>query len=229
MILSKMKLQAEDHYGGPISNCVIATPHCFTLAQKYATKDAGTIAGLDVLRIVSEPSAAITSFMLERQFEGKYWVDRYLLVFDLGGGSLDVSLFRVNRGTMEFKASFGDPNLGGEDFDNILFQYCKEDFETKTDADISNNFRAIRRLRAQCEKAKRILSSAQNAEIECDALADDEDYLMKISRTKFEELCEDLFKKCIKPIEDCLAEAKATKKEIYEVLLVGGSTRIPYI
>ena len=147
MILSKLKMHAEDHYGGPIENCVIATPHCFTLAQKYATKDAGTIAGLNVLRVVSEPSAAVTSFMLERQFEGKYWVDRYLLVFDLGGGSLDVSLFRVNRGTMEFKASFGNPNLGGEDFDNILFQYCKEDFESKTECDISNNFRAIRRLR----------------------------------------------------------------------------------
>jgi heat shock protein 1/8 len=158
-----------------------------------------------------------------------FWVDRFILVFDLGGGSLDVSLFRVNRGTMEFKASFGDPNLGGEDFDNILFHHCKEDFETKTDGDISNNFRAIRRLRTACEKAKRMLSSAQNSEIDCEALADDEDYINNISRVKFEELCEELFKKCIKPIDDCLAEAKVTKKEVHEVLLIGGSTRIPYI
>lgn len=130
---------------------------------------------------------------------------------------------------MEFKATYGDANLGGEDFDNILFNYCKEDFEKKNDTDISNNFRAIRRLRTSCEKAKRILSSAQNADIECDALADDEDYFMKISRVKFEELCEDMFKKCIKPIEDVLAEAKITKKEVHEVLMIGGSTRIPYI
>lgn len=182
-----------------------------------------------MLRIISEPSAAVTSFMLERQFQGEYWVDRFILVFDLGGGSLDVSLFRVNKGTMEFKASFGDPNLGGEDFDNILFNYCKDDFEKKHDTDISNNFRAIRRLRTQCEKAKRILSSAQNADIDCEALADDEDYYMKISRAKFEELCEEMFKKCIKPIDDVLVEAKITKVHVHELLLVGGSTRIPYI
>jgi len=151
------------------------------------------------------------------------------LIFDLGGGTFDVSLLTIEEGIFEVKATNGHTHLGGEDFDNRLVDYCMEDFKKKTGNDISKNPKAIRRLRTQCEKAKRILSSAHTAPIECDALAEGNDYNMTISRAKFEELCMDLFRKCMPPVENVLKDSGLAKGQIHDVVLVGGSTRIPKV
>ena len=225
MVLQKMKKIAEDYLGKPVKSAVITVPAYFNDSQRQATKDAGTISGINVLRIINEPTAAAIAYGLDRQQEQ----ERNILIFDLGGGTFDVSLLAIEEGIFEVKATNGHTHLGGEDFDNKLVDYCMADFKKKTGIDIMGNARALRRLRTQCEKAKRILSSAHQAPIECETLAEGEDYNTNISRAKFEELCMDLFRKCMPPVENVLKDAGVGKGQVHEVVLVGGSTRIPKV
>ena len=225
MVLTKMREIAEAYLGKPVKNAVVTVPAYFNDSQRQATKDAGTISGLNVQRIINEPTAAAIAYGLDKKAEG----ERNVLIFDLGGGTFDVSLLTIEDGIFEVKATNGHTHLGGEDFDNRLVDYCMNDFKKKTGIDIMKNARASRRLRTQCEKAKRILSSAHQAEIECETLAEGEDYNCTISRAKFEELCIDLFRKCMPPVETVLKDADTGKGQIHEVVLVGGSTRIPKI
>merc|ERR1712054_381628 len=225
MVLQKMKKIAEDFLGKEVKSAVVTVPAYFNDSQRQATKDAGTIAGLNVLRIINEPTAAAIAYGLDKQ-ESK---EKNVLIFDLGGGTFDVSLLAIEEGIFEVKATNGHTHLGGEDFDNKMVDYCMADFKKKTGIDISKNNRSLRRLRTQCEKAKRILSAAHQAEIECEALAEGEDYSITMTRAKFEELCMDLFRKCMPPVENALKDAGIGKGEVHEVVLVGGSTRIPKI
>jgi len=225
MILVKMKEIAEAYLGKVVKNAVVTVPAYFNDSQRQATKDAGTISGLNVQRIINEPTAAAIAYGLDKKGEG----ERNVLIFDLGGGTFDVSLLTIEDGIFEVKATNGHTHLGGEDFDNRLVEYCMADFKKKTGIDINGNARASRRLRTQCEKAKRILSSAHQAEIECETLAEGEDFNTSISRAKFEELCIDLFRKCMPPVEQVLKDADVGKGQIHEVVLVGGSTRIPKV
>jgi heat shock 70kDa protein 1/2/6/8 len=225
MVLQKMKKIAEDYLGKPVKSAVITVPAYFNDSQRQATKDAGTISGINVLRIINEPTAAAIAYGLDRQQEQ----ERNILIFDLGGGTFDVSLLAIEEGIFEVKATNGHTHLGGEDFDNRLVDYCMADFKKKTGIDIAKNARALRRLRTQCEKAKRILSSAHQAPIECETLAEGEDYNTNISRAKFEELCMDLFRKCMPPVENVLKDANVGKGQVHEIVLVGGSTRIPKV
>jgi len=226
MVLTKMKEVAEAYLGKTIKNAVVTVPAYFNDSQRQATKDAGTIAGLDVKRIINEPTAAAIAYGLDKKGDGK---EKNVLIFDLGGGTFDVSLLTIEDGIFEVKATNGHTHLGGEDFDNRLVDYCMTVFKKKTGHDIMGNARAMRRLRTQCEKAKRILSSAHQAEIECETLFEGEDFSTTISRAKFEELCIDLFRKCMPPVENVLKDADIGKGQIHEVVLVGGSTRIPKV
>jgi len=225
MVLTKMKEVAEAFLGKTVKSAVVTVPAYFNDAQRQATKDAGTIAGLNVLRIINEPTAAAIAYGLDRQQAQ----ERNILIFDLGGGTFDVSLLAIEEGIFEVKATNGHTHLGGEDFDNKLVDYCMVDFKKKTGIDIKGNPRALRRLRTQCEKAKRILSAAHQAPIECETLAEGEDYNTNISRAKFEELCMDLFRQCMPPVEAVLKDAEIGKGQVHEIVLVGGSTRIPKI
>jgi heat shock protein 1/8 len=225
MILQKMKEIAEAYLGKTVKDAVITCPAYFNDSQRQATKDAGQISGMNVLRIINEPTAAAIAYGLDRQTDQ----EKNILIFDLGGGTFDVSLLSIEEGIFEVKATNGDTHLGGEDFDNKLVDFCMNDFKKKTGIDISSNPRSLRRLRTQCEKAKRILSSAHQAPIECETLADGEDYNTNISRAKFEELCMDLFRKCMPPVEMVLKDASCGKGQVHEVVLVGGSTRIPKV
>jgi L1 cell adhesion molecule like protein len=225
MVLQKMKKIAEDFLGKTVKSAVITVPAYFNDSQRQATKDAGTISGINVLRIINEPTAAAIAYGLDRQQEQ----ERNILIFDLGGGTFDVSLLAIEEGIFEVKATNGHTHLGGEDFDNKMVDYCMADFKKKTGIDISKNSRSLRRLRTQCEKAKRILSSAHQAPIECEALAEGEDYNNNITRAKFEELCMDLFRKCMPPVENVLKDSGVGKGQVHEIVLVGGSTRIPKI
>lgn len=183
------------------------------------------IAGLNVLRIINEPTAAAIAYGLDKKSAG----EKNVLIFDLGGGTFDVSLLTIEEGIFEVKATNGHTHLGGEDFDNRIVEFCTAEFKKQSSIDISQNHRALRRLRTQCEKAKRILSSAHQAPIECETLAEGFDFNTSISRAKFEELCLDLFKKCMPPVENVLKDSGLSKGQINEVVLVGGSTRIPKI
>ena len=225
MVLLKMKEIAEAYLSKPVKNAVVTVPAYFNDSQRQATKDAGTISGLNVQRIINEPTAAAIAYGLDKKGEG----ERNVLIFDLGGGTFDVSLLTIEDGIFEVKATNGHTHLGGEDFDNRLVEFCMADFKKKTGIDIAGNPRASRRLRTQCEKAKRILSSAHQAEIECETLAEGEDFSCSISRAKFEELCIDLFRKCMPPVEQVLKDADTGKGQVHEVVLVGGSTRIPKV
>jgi heat shock protein 1/8 len=225
MVLQKMKKIAEDYLGKTVKSAVITVPAYFNDSQRQATKDAGQISGINVLRIINEPTAAAIAYGLDRQQEQ----ERNILIFDLGGGTFDVSLLAIEEGIFEVKATNGHTHLGGEDFDNKLVEFCMADFKKKSGIDISKNARALRRLRTQCEKAKRILSSAHQAPIECETLAEGEDYNTNISRAKFEELCMDLFRKCMPPVENVLKDASVGKGQVHEIVLVGGSTRIPKV
>jgi L1 cell adhesion molecule like protein len=226
MVLIKMKEIAEAYLGKTIKSAVVTVPAYFNDSQRQATKDAGTIAGLDVKRIINEPTAAAIAYGLDKKGDGK---EKNVLIFDLGGGTFDVSLLTIEDGIFEVKATNGHTHLGGEDFDNRLVDYCMTVFKKKTGHDIAGNARAMRRLRTQCEKAKRILSSAHQAEIECETLFEGEDFSTTISRAKFEELCIDLFRKCMPPVENVLKDADIGKGQVHEVVLVGGSTRIPKV
>jgi heat shock protein 1/8 len=226
MVLTKMRETAESYIGKPVTKAVITVPAYFNDSQRQATKDAGTIAGLEVLRIINEPTAAAIAYGLDKVNDGK---ERNIIIFDCGGGTHDVSLLTIDGGFFEVKATGGDGHLGGEDFDNRLVNYFAEEFKRKTKKDITGNARALRRLRTACERAKRTLSSSTQANIEIDALYEGTDFFSSISRARFEELCMDLFRRCIDPVEKVLKDGKMDKGSIHEIVLVGGSTRIPKI
>lgn len=226
MVLTKMRETAESYIGKQVTKAVITVPAYFNDSQRQATKDAGAIAGLEVLRIINEPTAAAIAYGLDKVNDGK---ERNIIIFDCGGGTHDVSLLIIDGGFFEVKATGGDGHLGGEDFDNRLVNYFAEEFKRKTKKDITGNARALRRLRTACERAKRTLSSSTQANIEIDALYEGTDFFSSISRARFEELCLDLFRRCIDPVEKVLRDGKMDKGSIDEIVLVGGSTRIPKI
>ena len=225
MVLTKMKEIAEAYLGETVNDAVITVPAYFNDAQRLATKDAGIIAGLNVLRIINEPTAAALAYGLEKQIEK----ERVVLIFDLGGGTFDVSILSIEDGVFEVKATAGDTHLGGEDFDNRLVNHFVEEFKRKYKKDILENKRALRRLRTACERAKRTLSNSATANIEIDALIVGTDFYSSISRARFEELNADLFRSTLEPVEKALCDAKLDKAKINDIVLVGGSTRIPKI
>ncbi|CAG8481074.1 7605_t:CDS:2 [Paraglomus occultum] len=225
MVLSKMKAIAEGKLGKTVKKAVITVPAYFNDSQRLSTKDAGTIAGLDVLRIINEPTAAAIAYGLD----AKDTSEKNVLIFDLGGGTFDVSLLNITGGVFAVKATAGDTHLGGQDFDNNLLEHFKSEFKRKHKVDISSDARAIRRLRSACERAKRTLSSSAQTTIEVDSLHGGIDFQASITRAKFEELNVSLFNSTIEPVKKVLKDAKMEKKEIHEIVLVGGSTRIPKI
>jgi L1 cell adhesion molecule like protein len=225
MVLLKMKETAEAFLGKTVKKAVVTVPAYFNDGQRQATKDAGVIAGLEVLRIINEPTAAAIAYGLDKKGKGEH----NILIFDLGGGTFDVSLLTIDDGIFEVKATAGDTHLGGEDFDNRMVNYFLEEFKRKHKKDISQNARAVRRLRTACERAKRTLSSATQTTIEIDSLADGIDYNSQITRAKFEELNADLFRGCLDPVDKVLKDSKMDKSQINEIVLVGGSTRIPKV
>jgi len=220
-----MKTTAEAYTGESIKEAVITVPAYFNDSQRQATKDAGRIAELNVLRIINEPTAAAIAYGLDKVNED----EKNVLIFDLGGGTFDVSLLTIDDGVFEVMATAGDTHLGGEDFDNKLVDYCKAEFKRKHHKDLSGSARAMRRLRTQCEAAKRTLSAAVRATIEIDSLFEGVDYFTTITRAKFEQLCSEEFNNCLGPCRKVLSDAKISKNEVNEVVLVGGSTRIPKI
>jgi L1 cell adhesion molecule like protein len=225
MVLSKMKEIAENYLGHPVTEAVITVPAYFNDSQRQATKDAGTIAGLTVHRIINEPTAAAIAYGMQQLKSNEHNV----IVFDLGGGTFDVSLLTLDDGVFEVLAIGGNTHLGGEDFDNRLVQYFTKEFQRKHKKDISNNPRALRRLRTACERAKRALSTSNQAAVEIDALFEGIDFYTSITRARFEELCADLFRATLEPVEQVLLDSKLDKSKVHEVVLVGGSTRIPKI
>jgi L1 cell adhesion molecule like protein len=225
MVLNKMKETAEAYLGKSISHAVITVPAYFNDSQRQATKDAGTISGLNVLRIINEPTAAAIAYGLDK----KVGTERNVLIFDLGGGTFDVSILTIDDGIFEVKSTAGDTHLGGEDFDNRMVNHHINEFKRKFKKDISNNKRAVRRLRTACERAKRTLSSSTQASIEIDSLFEGIDFYTTITRARFEELCADLFRGTLEPVEKSLRDAKMDKSAIHDIVLVGGSTRIPKI
>lgn len=225
MILSKMKQIASNYLGVIVTDAVITVPAYFNDAQRQATKDAGKIAGLNVLRIINEPTAAALAYGLDKKTDKEINV----LVFDCGGGTHDVSILSIDDGAFNVLAVSGETNLGGEDLDNRLVNYCITDFKTKHAVDISNNLKSVQRLKIACERAKRTLSSVVQTTIDIDSLYDGIDYSINISRSKFEGLCMDLFKKTLEPVEKVLLDSQLDKSKIDEIVLVGGTTRIPKI
>ncbi|CCF32860.1 hsp70-like protein [Colletotrichum higginsianum] len=225
MILVKMRETAESFLGGQVNNAVVTVPAYFNDSQRQATKDAGLIAGLNVLRIINEPTAAAIAYGLDKKTDG----ERNVLIFDLGGGTFDVSLLTIEEGIFEVKSTAGDTHLGGEDFDNRLVNHFVNEFKRKHKKDLSSNARALRRLRTACERAKRTLSSSAQTSIEIDSLFEGIDFYTSITRARFEELCQDLFRSTIQPVDRVLTDAKIDKSQIHEIVLVGGSTRIPRI
>ena len=226
MVLIKMKETAEAYLGQKVSKAVITVPAYFNDAQRQATKDAGIIAGLHVERIINEPTAAALAYGLEKNLKG----EKNVLIFDLGGGTFDVSILTIDEGSLfEVRSTAGDTHLGGEDFDERLLNHLQQDFKRKFKKDLSNNPRALRRLRTACERAKRTLSSSAQASIEVDSLHEGIDFYTTVTRARFEELCSDLFRKTMEPVERALQDAKMDKSKINDIVLVGGSTRIPKI
>jgi heat shock 70kDa protein 1/2/6/8 len=226
MVLTKMKETAEAYLGESVENAVITVPAYFNDSQRQATKDAGIIAGLNVLRIINEPTAAALAYGLDKNLKG----ERNVLIFDLGGGTFDVSILTIDEGSLfEVRATAGDTHLGGEDFDNRLVTHFVEEFKRKHKKDLTTNARALRRLRTAAERAKRTLSSSTEATIEIDALMEGVDFYTKITRARFEELCADLFRSTLQPVEKALTDAKMDKSQIHDIVLVGGSTRIPKV
>jgi len=225
MVLIKMRETAEAYLGGSIKNAVVTVPAYFNDSQRQATKDAGLIAGLNVLRIINEPTAAAIAYGLDKKTQG----EKNVLIFDLGGGTFDVSLLTIEEGIFEVKATAGDTHLGGEDFDNRLVNHFVQEFKRKHKKDLSTNARALRRLRTACERAKRTLSSSAQTSIEIDSLFEGIDFYTSITRARFEELCQDLFRSTMEPVEKVLRDSKIDKQSVDEIVLVGGSTRIPRI
>jgi heat shock protein 1/8 len=227
MILTKMKETAESHIGQDVKDVVITVPAYFNDTQRQATKDAGVIAGLNVLRIINEPTAAAIAYGLDKKNGNSK--EKNVLIFDLGGGTFDVSILNIDDGIFEVKSTAGDTHLGGEDFDNRMVDHFMKEFQRKHKKDISQNKRALRRLRTACERAKRTLSASAQASIEIDALFEGIDFYTSITRARFEELCADFFRGTLEPVEKALRDAKMDKSSIDDIVLVGGSTRIPKI
>lgn len=226
LLLSKIKESAEAHLGGFVKDAVITVPAYFNNAQRKATKQAGSMAGFNVLRILNEPTAAALAYGLEKNIDD----ERNILVFDLGGGTFDVSIVTIDEGSLfEVRSTAGDTHLGGQDFDNRLVTYLANEFKDKHQKDLNTNPRALRRLRSEAERAKRTLSVTMTATIEIDSLVDAIDFYTQIDRPRFEEMCADLFHKTLEPVERALTDAKIGKSQIDDIVLVGGSTRIPKI
>ncbi|XP_052092870.1 heat shock cognate 71 kDa protein [Mytilus californianus] len=225
MVLVKMKETAEAYLGKLVNNSVITVPAYFNDSQRQATKDAGTISGMNVLRIINEPTAAAIAYGLDKKVGG----ERNVLIFDLGGGTFDVSILTIEDGIFEVKSTSGDTHLGGEDFDNRMVNHFIQEFKRKHKKDISENKRAVRRLRTACERAKRTLSSSTQASVEIDSLYEGVDFYTSITRARFEELNADLFRGTMEPVEKALRDAKLDKGAVHDIVLVGGSTRIPKI
>jgi len=226
MVLVKMKETAEAYLGTPVTEAVVTVPAYFNDSQRQATKDAGMIAGLNVLRIINEPTAAAIAYGLDKK---KGQGECNVLIFDLGGGTFDVSILSIEDGIFEVKSTAGDTHLGGEDFDNRMVDHFVNEFKRKHKKDLTGNKRALRRLRTACERAKRTLSASAQASIEIDSLFEGIDFYTSITRARFEELCSDLFKGTLDPVEKALRDAKLDKSSIHDIVLVGGSTRIPKV
>ena len=226
MVLGYMKSIAQAYLGHEVTDAVITVPAYFNDSQRQATKDAGAIAGLNVLRIINEPTAATLAYGLEKCTASE---SHHVLVFDLGGGTFDVSVLELDEGVFEVKSTAGDTHLGGEDFDNRLVNHFVTEFTRKHKHDITSNKRSMRRLRTACESAKRTLSSSATANIEIDSLYEGIDFYTNLTRARFEDLCADLFRSTLEPVEKALRYAKLDKSQIDEVVLVGGSTRVPKI
>jgi L1 cell adhesion molecule like protein len=225
MVLVKMKETAEAYLGKTVTDAVVTVPAYFNDSQRQATKDAGTISGLNVLRIINEPTAAAIAYGLDKKVTG----ERNVLIFDLGGGTFDVSILTIEDGIFEVKATSGDTHLGGEDFDQRMVNHFIQEFKRKHKKDIADNKRAVRRLRTACERAKRTLSTATQANIEIDSLHEGVDFYTSITRARFEELNADLFRGTLEPVEKALRDSKLDKAGVHDIVLVGGSTRIPKV
>ncbi|XP_067932560.1 heat shock protein 70 A1-like [Watersipora subatra] len=226
MVLTSMKETAEAYLGEKVTEAVVTVPAYFNDSQRQSTKDAGVIAGLNVKRIINEPTAAALAYGLDKNLQA----DKNVLIFDLGGGTFDVSILTIAEGSMfEVRSTAGNTHLGGEDFDNRLVEPFAKEFERKHKKDLRKNARALRRLRTACERAKRTLSSSAQANVEIDSLFEGIDFYTSITRARFEELCGDLFRGTLEPVEQALRDAKMSKGDIHEIVLVGGSTRIPKI
>merc|ERR1712106_475965 len=225
MVLTKMKETAEAYLGSDVKDAVITVPAYFNDSQRQATKDAGVISGLNVLRIINEPTAAAIAYGLDKKGQA----ESNVLIFDLGGGTFDVSILTIEEGIFEVKSTAGDTHLGGEDFDNRMVDHFVNDFKRKHKKDLKSNKRALRRLRTACERAKRTLSASAQAYLEIDSLFEGIDFYTSITRARFEELCSDLFKGTLEPVEKAMRDAKMDKSSINDIVLVGGSTRIPKI
>jgi len=226
MILTKMKETAEAYLGHDVKDAVVTVPAYFNDSQRQATKDAGVICGLNVLRIINEPTAAAIAYGLDKK---KGASECNVLIFDLGGGTFDVSILTIEEGIFEVKSTAGDTHLGGEDFDNRMVDHFVNEFKRKHKKDMKGNKRALRRLRTACERAKRTLSASAQANIEIDSLFEGIDFYTSITRARFEELCSDLFKGTLEPVEKAMRDAKMDKSSINDIVLVGGSTRIPKV
>merc|ERR1712136_230452 len=227
MVLLKMKETAESYLGHEVKDAVVTVPAYFNDSQRQATKDAGVIAGLNIMRIINEPTAAAIAYGLDKKKTGDK--ESNVLIFDLGGGTFDVSILSIEGGIFEVKATAGDTHLGGEDFDNRMVDHFVNEFKRKHKKDITGNKRALRGLRTACERAKRTLSASAQANIEIDSLFEGIDFYTSITRARFEELCSDLFKNTLEPVEKALRDAKLDKASIDDIVLVGGSSRIPKI
>ena len=226
MVLRKLKETAETYLGRPVKRAVVTVPAYFNDAQRQATKDAGTIAGLEIERVINEPTAAAIAYGLDKQDQPEETV----LVFDLGGGTFDVTLLHIDHGVFEVRATAGNTHLGGEDFDQRLMEYCMQQFKRQNNGlDLKEDKRAVQRLRKHCELAKRTLSTQPTATIDCEALYQGLDFTTTISRAKFEALNQDLFQKTMVPVTQVLKDAGLSKSDVDEIILVGGSTRIPKI
>merc|ERR1712032_602841 len=225
MVLTKMKETAEAFLGHNITDAVVTVPAYFNDSQRQATKDAGVISGLNILRIINEPTAAAIAYGLDKKGAS----EANVLIFDLGGGTFDVSILTIEDGIFEVKSTAGDTHLGGEDFDNRMVDHFCNEFKRKHKKDLSGNKRALRRLRTACERAKRTLSASAQANIEIDSLFEGIDFYTSITRARFEELCSDLFKGTLEPVEKAMRDAKMDKSSINDIVLVGGSTRIPKV
>jgi len=226
MVLGKMKETAEAFLGQPVKKAVITCPAYFNDSQRQATKDAGVIAGLEVLRIINEPTAAAIAYGLDKVSDGK---ERNVLIYDFGGGTHDVSILSIEGGIFEVLATGGDCHLGGSDIDNRLVEHFVKEFKRKHNKDLTTSLRAMKRLTAACERVKRTLSSSATAGIELETLFEGVDFNSTITRARFEELCSDIFRRTLEPVEKVLRDAKIDKGQVHEVVLVGGSTRIPKI
>lgn len=219
-----MKGIAEAHLGENVTHAIVTVPAYFNDAQRQATKDAGKIAGLNVLRIINEPTAAAIAYGLDKK-DG----ERNILVFDLGGGTFDVSILTIDNGVFEVLATNGDTHLGGEDFDQNVIEYFIKVFKKKYDKDLRKSNQAVQKLRREVEKAKRALSSTTQVKVEIDSLYDNIDFSETLTRAKFEELNIELFRKTLVPVKKVLEDADLKKEDVHEIILVGGSTRIPKV